>query len=547
MRARYQPAVGSARARRRLRMICPAYPAFNIYSRPTRVMTALGPVCIATAVQDVGGWDAEVIDENNFRRGPRDAAGKPDHLILQRARPADIVGLYGGLTSTIPRLLELARLYQSLGAMTIAGGAHFADDNIEQALRSGVDIVVLGEGEKTITEVLAWFDRGLGGVTSGGLASGGGGLEGIPGVAFLKGGQVVRTAAREPITAFDELPIPDFSVVRHARIKYYPVSGVRGCGMNCEFCAVKGKPRFASPQRMMEQFATIYEKWGGKTFFIVDDLFGQNRRDALRLCRMLRLYQRRRRVHFSIMVQIRLDRARDTELLAAMRRAGISKVAIGFESPIAEELAAMDKRLRPPQMVELARTYRRFGFRTHGMFIFGYPGVDGEPFRMAAEERVVHFRRFIRRARLDTVQVMLPIPLPGTRLTERLRQAGRIFPTQVVGLEYYDGNFPLFEPDAPLTPQDLLTGAQKIMRGFYGPRHLLLVAASILAFPGIILWLHRVRYGWQRWYRHWCDSVLRSGGWLLLRKWVADFKSGDFPRKLAEARRESVWPGGVRT
>ena len=57
-------------ARHRLRIIVPAYPAFNIYSGIAKVMTALGPVCVATAVHDIPGWDAEVIDENNYRSRP---------------------------------------------------------------------------------------------------------------------------------------------------------------------------------------------------------------------------------------------------------------------------------------------------------------------------------------------------------------------------------------------------------------------------------------------------------------------------------------------
>ena len=512
------------RRRARFRIICPAYPAFNIYSRPAKVMTALGPVCIATAVQDIPGWDAEVIDENNYRRGPRDAAGRPDHDAMQRARAADVVGLYGGLTSTIPRLFEIARFYKGLGTRTIAGGSHFVEDNVEQALHNGIDVVVLGEGEKTIAELLACFDMG-------------GDLSEVRGIAFLKDGQVTRTSMREPITAFDELPIPDFSVLRHTRMKYYPVSGIRGCGMNCEFCTVKGKPRFASPERVMEQFASIYEKWGGKVFFIVDDLFGQNRSDALRLCRMLRDYQQRVGTRFSITVQIRLDRARDGELLQAMRQARINTLAIGFESPIAEELKAMNKRLVPQDMIELARLYHRAGFRMHGMFIFGYPAPEGRPFRMSAQDRVRHFRRFIRKARLDTVQVLLPIPMPGTELTDRLEKAHRIYPTDSVGLEYYDGNFPLFQPDDPMTPENMQASVQRIMRGFYGPRHLLAVAASIMAFPAIVLWLHNIRGGWQMWYRRWIDSVYRSGGWLLLRKWIAAFRKDGFLSKLAEAKK----------
>lgn len=515
----------SLRAGRRslLRIICPVYPAFNIYSRPAKLMTALGPVCIATAVHDIPGWDAEVIDENNYLRGPQDPSGRPDHEAMQRSRPADIVGLYGGLTSTIPRLFEIARLYKSLGVRTIAGGHHFVEGNVEQALHSGIDIVVLGEGEKTIAQLLACFDSR-------------GDLSEMRGIAFLKDGQVVRTPMREPCTAFDELPIPDFSVLRYARIKYYPVSGIRGCGMDCEFCAVKGKPRFATPQRMLEQFASIYEKWGGKVFFIVDDLFGQNRSDALCLCRMLRDYQQQTGVRFSITVQMRLDRARDEELLLAMRQANINNLAIGFESPIAEELKAMSKRLEPREMVELARLYHRAGFRMHGMFIFGYPAPEGRPFWMSAEDRVRHFQRFIRKARLDTVQVLLPIPLPGTELTDRLAKGGRIFSTDSVGLEYYDGNFPLFWPDPPMTPESMQESAHGIMRRFYGPRHMLAVAMNVIAFPAIILWLHNIRAGWRRWYRRWDRSLYRSGGWLLLRKWVAAYRADSFRGKLIEAK-----------
>ncbi len=530
MQERIPISAGSTR-RRRIRIVCPAYPAFNIYSRPARVMTALGPVCIATAVQDVAGWDAEVVDENNYRRGPEDAIGRPDHHAMQQARPADVVGLYGGLTSTIPRLFEIARLYKSVGARVIAGGQHFVEENIAEALHNGIDVVVIGEGEETIAELLACFD-------------GRGRLSDVRGIAYLEDGKVVRTPDRKPITDFDALPIPDFSVLRYARMKYYPVSGIRGCGMNCEFCTVKGKPRFASPQRVMEQFASIHEKWGGKVFFVVDDLFGQNRSDTLRLCRMLRDYQQRRRVHFSITVQIRLDRARDAELLQAMREANVRTLAVGFESPIAEELKAMNKRLDPQEMINLTRLYHQAGFRIHGMFIFGYPAPADRPFRMRAKDRVRHFRRFIRKARLDTVQVLLPGPLPGTELTRRLRAEDRIYPTDRVGLEYYDGNFPLFEPDEPLTPETMLASVRKIMRHFYRPHHMLAMGLNILCFPAIVFHFHRIKSGWRKWHRKWWRSLYRTGGWLLLRKWTAAFRKDSFSDRLAEARSRQARTSG---
>ncbi len=511
--------------RKRFRMVSPVYPAFNIYSRLAKETTPLGPICIATAINEIPGWDAEVIDENNYRFGPRDGNGKPDHAELQRARPVKIVGLYGGLTSTIPRLLELARQYKAMGVFTITGGQHFVEDNVEHALRNGVDVVVLGEGEKTIAELLACLEQG-------------GDLHAIHGIAFLKDDQLVLTPRREPIREFDDLPIPDFSTLRYAKMIFFPVSGTRGCGMDCEFCSVKGKPRFSSPERMMEQFTSVYERWGRRVFFIVDDLFGQNRTETLRLCRLLSDYQKRMKTRFSITVQIRLDKARDEELLTAMRQAGVNVLAIGFESPIAEELSAMSKHLKPQDMLDLVKCYRQAGFRIHGMFIFGYPAQEGSPFHMSAEDRVKHFRRFIRKAKIDTVQVLQPIPLPGTVFTERMRKQGRIFSTDLVGLEYYDGNFPIIQPDEPLTAEKMQAAAHKIMGHFYRPQSMFHVGLNILLFPYIAFRLHRLGEAWRRWYRKWSKDLYRAGGWITLRQWTAAFHKDGFAQKLAQATRK---------
>src|SRR5208283_3155070 len=124
--------------RYRFRIIAPAYPAFNIYSNMAARTTALGPVYVATNVNKMPGWDAEVIDENNLRlHGPRGKETGADHEFLQRQRPADVVGFYGGLTSTIPRLYKVAQFYKDQGVVTIAGGQHFVGDNMMDALSHG--------------------------------------------------------------------------------------------------------------------------------------------------------------------------------------------------------------------------------------------------------------------------------------------------------------------------------------------------------------------------------------------------------------------------
>jgi len=519
--------------RQRLRIIVPAFPAFNIYSRIARRTTALGPVCVATAVNEMAGWDAEVIDENNMGRfGPRSDAGGADHELLQQQRPTDVVGFYGGLTSTIPRLYELAGQYKQMGVTTIAGGQHFAGDNIAEALFSGIDYVVLGEGEDTIRELL-WATQGRGDVSR------------IKGIAYMCDGQVICTPRREPLHDFDRFPYPDFSLVRYARIKVYPVERIRGCPMHCEFCTVKGRPRPASAERLFENIRYLVETHNARKFFVVDDLFGQQREDTLRFCRMLREYQERIGRQLAMTVQIRLDKARDPDLLAAMRQAGVRHVAIGLESPIDEELGAMNKQVKSEDMLSLIKVFRRFGFWVHGMFIFGYPVGSDVDFAMPVDERVKRFRRFIRKARIDSVQILLPVPLPGTGLRQRLEGQNRVYPLGDVGWEYYDGNFPLFEPDAPMSAEDLQHAGRRIMSRFYRFRYVFLVAASILAFPALVFSLHRLKIGWQKWYRQWQSHLIRFGGWITIRRWTSDFQKGTFGTKLRAAREHLEPPGNT--
>lgn len=559
--------------RYRFRIIAPAYPAFNIYSNIASRTTALGPVYIATAVNKMERWDAEMIDENNLRRyGPRGKQRGADHEFLQKERPADVVGFYGGLTSTIPRLYELACLYKGRGSVTIAGGQHFVDENFREALFKGIDYIVIGEGEETIKELLEAIE------TQRDVAQ-------VKGVVFLRNGEMIRTPPRKPLQDFDKLPMPDFSLVRYAKIKIYPVERIRGCGMDCEFCTVKGKPRPACPERFLEQIRLLVEKMDARHFFIVDDLFGQDRDETVKLCYQLRDYQRHIRRRLDFTAQIRLDKARDRELLVAMRQAGINAVAIGFESPIDEELKAMHKHIRAEEMLSMTKIFHQYEFLVHGMFIFGYPitrprnskiwlsrvrEAKGGPksscdstsfkaptqiglndslpkeldvyFNMTAQERVRHYQQFIRRARLDTIQILTPIPLPGTQLRERLKRQDRIFPLGDVGWEYYDGNFPVFEPDDPLNAEEMQTSAREIMASFYRFPFLFKIGLNILLFPGLVFFLGNIQLGWRKWYRHWRNDLVRFMGWIIIEEWKSNFQKDQFFSKLQSARRHFTTP-----
>jgi radical SAM superfamily enzyme YgiQ (UPF0313 family) len=527
------------------RIVIPAFPSFNIYTGIAKRTTALGPILVATSANKLEKWDVEVIDENNCASKfcPKDELGRPDHRELQKDRPADVIGFYGSLTSTIPRLYELAGLYKKFGAKTIAGGKHI--ENLpKEALRNNIDAVVFGDGEETIKKVLLAWQRGKN-------------LEKVAGIAFLNSERkIVKTEERKLIKDFEKMPLSDFNLLRYAKMKTYPISWWRGCPHNCEFCAVKDKTRCVPAERLASIVAHLVETRKAKSFFIVDDHFGGNhydkrqREEAIRFCRLIAEYKNRVKKRISFTVQIRLTAARHPELLQAMREAGVSMVCIGYESPIDEELIAMRKGFLSKQMIELTKIFHRFGFFIHGMFIFGYPqkkGVSGAGASLPIEGRIKRFYQFISKAKIDTVQVLLTVPLPGTELSKRLRKEGRLYPLRQIGWEYYDGQFPLFEPDDGISPEELQQAVKKIMRGFYRFNHIFKIIANILFhFPRIVfpasftLLTLRVRYltaAFRRWRRlYFRNQTLRFGGYLVVKGWIKKFNEGNFLLKLERAK-----------
>ena len=76
------------------RMIIPAVPGVTIFTGQSKRTTALGPIKVATAANKLWRWRVEVIDENNYRKGPKDGNGLPNHIVLQKENPAAVVGLY---------------------------------------------------------------------------------------------------------------------------------------------------------------------------------------------------------------------------------------------------------------------------------------------------------------------------------------------------------------------------------------------------------------------------------------------------------------------
>jgi len=496
------------------RMIVPAFPELNIFTRVANKMTALGPVVVATAASKLWGWRVEVIDENNCKRAPKDVNGFVDHRILQAQSPAEVVGFYCGLSSTIPRVWKLAQLYKAMGVTTIAGGwhTHYAP---EESLNRGIDIVVHGDGEMVIRQLLNCIAEGKT-------------IENIACISFLDSESKYRTNTGEVSDGanLNLLPYTDFGLVRFSKIKIYQIGRIRGCSRNCEFCSVKGKPRWASGQFLFDQVKWLVETRKAREFFIVDDRLEEDKEGSLSFFdKIAKKYGR----SLDFTVQARLEAAKDQEFLAAMKKAGVRVVCIGYESPIDEELQAMQKGYSSKDMLKWTKLYQSFGFLIHAMFIWGYPPKKVSELSISTKERAKRFKKFIRQAHLDTVQILRAIPLIGSELRTRLEKDNRLFPLDVLPWEKYDGNYACFQP-RDMNLHELQEIPTKLMRGFYDPMSFFRIALKTLAFP--IDYLVR---GWDDWYRSWRNELRKYGGYLIIKRLRKHYNQDDLIKKLENA------------
>ena len=77
---------------------------------------------------------------------------------------------------------------------------------------------------------------------------------------------------------------------------------------------------------------------------------------------------------------------------------------------------------------------------------------------------------------------------------------------------------------------------KKIMGKFYRFRYMFAIGLHIFSFPALFFFLANIKQGWRIWYRSWRNALLRFGGWIVMRGWTKNFKTGTFSQKLKMAK-----------
>ncbi|UCD58032.1 MAG: B12-binding domain-containing radical SAM protein [Candidatus Hydrogenedentota bacterium] len=413
----------------------PKAPGFHIYSK--WLLPRLGTVMLGTILRDLGHEVKIYVEEIH----------KVDK---EKIHSADLVGI-STITSTAPRAYSIADDLRERGVPVVMGGAHptfLPDEAMEHA-----DYVVRGEGEEAIVELLEVLDgkRPIGTVS---------------GLSYREGEKVVHNPSRELCPDLDLHPSPDLSLIvgfgagTRSFFKYNPIIPVltsRGCPFNCKFCSVTTmfgrKYRFRSAEKVLEDIRPYTDR----TIFFYDDNFAASKERTKTLLR--RMIEERITPEWT--AQVRVDAAKDEELLDLMERSNCFAVYVGFESINPRTLELYSKGQTLEDITESIKKFHEHGIRIHGMFVLGSDEDDVRIIRETA--------RFAKRVKIDTVQFMILTPVPGSEIFEQFDEENKIF---TYDWKFYDGHHVVFKPNK-MVPIVLQKEAVRAMKKFFSRAQML--------------------------------------------------------------------------
>ena len=149
-----------------------------------------------------------------------------------------------------------------------------------------------------------------------------------------------------------------------------------GCPFQCKFCSVSvvyGKRiyRQKSPERVMQDFDVLYNKYHIKHIEIIDDTFTLNRKHVERICDLLI----ERKYDFNMWAFSRTDTA-DPYLMEKMKKAGINWVFMGVEAGNKKILDSVLKKQNLEQIRNAVRIAHQAGMNVGTNYIFGLADDD---------------------------------------------------------------------------------------------------------------------------------------------------------------------------
>ena len=318
-----------------------------------------------------------------------------------------IVGITA-VTMTFDKAMEVVRDVKKIngGIITVMGGPHVTFCARQTlAEHPGLDVAVLGEGERSLVELARAIKKGDD-------------LSRIKGIVYRRQADICFTEKRPLIENLDELPVParDLLPLGRYRALSMPISMTtsRGCPFKCIFCVgrkmVGSRVRYRNPRAVVDELEYL-STLNFHQINIADDLFTAKRSHCLAVCEEIL----RRRLQVTWTSFARVDTVSD-EVLTAMKAAGCSAVSFGIESANPQILKTIKKGITLDQVVAAVTMCAAAGITPFASFILGLPGETPQTIK-----ETMDFAQRLKGLGLGYGFHLLA-PFPGTEVREKSEQ-----------------------------------------------------------------------------------------------------------------------------
>lgn len=335
---------------------------------------------------------------------------------------APVIG-FSCMSYALPLVIATARLIKARAPEKIVVLGGIGPSGAGPALLDycpEIDMIVVGEGERTVVELLRRLKAG-------------GDLADVAGL-FLRdrSGRATATASRPRIPSMADLEPPAYGRVDLSRYRLVDSQFGRGCPFKCTFCDIApywGRFNTHRPiEHYVDELQTLVERHGARDVFIIDDTFVLSRKAILQFCREIAA----RGLRFEWGCYARVD-LMDEELMAHMAEAGCRKVFYGVESGSDQVLSAVTKETTVDAVVEtVSQSLRHFPFVTTS-FVWGFPSESLEDLKDTVG-LLLYFT-----ALGASPQLNLALPYSYSPLYQQHREQIRFDPRYSSQMQFYKG------------------------------------------------------------------------------------------------------------
>ncbi|MHA1791361.1 MAG: B12-binding domain-containing radical SAM protein [Promethearchaeota archaeon] len=395
----------------------------------------------------------------------------------------DVIGITANVAIAYKSVLTAKWLKRKFPLARMILGGPWASIEYEKLLNErAADFVVIGEGEKTIVELIDAIENEKG-------------FTDIPGIAFNEEGSIQLTNTRDFINDLDSLPFPAWELFPPPKKyffntkgkNFYPIMTSRGCPYGCINCTkvIHGyKIRKRSIDSVVEEIIYLHERFKASTFLIIDDNFNHDVKRAEEICEKIAKLPFKTRFHFSN--GIRADKI-SPKLAWLFKEIGVYDVCLGIESGNQDIVYKIGKNLKLENVIRAVKLLKKVNIFTTGFIMIGLP--------FETLSTVMDTKRFILTSGLDDAHIFKVIPFPGTKMFEIFKEKGYLKSTNSNSLESYINAKPAYYiPSLP--PEVIHQVYQDLYKSFY------------LRTPIIKKVLQNILFRSPRWYLNFTFIIL---------------------------------------